>query len=55
MINLLLLFLVIIYIQFGLFVLIQILIWMLVFLGSNILIRIKPYNIKYHVSRILAI
>jgi hypothetical protein len=51
----LILLLTIIYIQFGLFALIQIIIWLIVFISSNVLIGLNPWNIKAHITRILSI
>lgn len=55
MILILLILLTIIYIQFGLFTLIQIMIWLIVFISSNVLIGLNPWNIKAHISRVLSI
>jgi hypothetical protein len=55
MFNLLILFLGMVYIQFGLLVLIQIILWMIVFITSNVLIGLNPLNIKFHITRILSI
>lgn len=54
MIMIIILTLTIIYIKFGLFVLIQILIWTLVFILSNFLIGINPSK-EYYIIRIMAI
>lgn len=45
----------IIYIQFGLLVLIQIICWLIVLISSNVLIGLNPWNIKFHITRILSI
>lgn len=55
MIILLLLFLIATYIKLGLFVLIKIIIWLIVFILSNFLIGINPLNIQFHVTRILSV
>ena len=55
MILILILLLTIIYIQFGLLVLIQIICWLVVFISSNVLIGLNPWNIKFHITRILSI
>lgn len=55
MILLLLLSLVIIYAFFGTFVLIQILIWSLVFFLSNFLIGINPLYKEFHTIRIMSV
>lgn len=54
-INLLVLFLGTVYIQFGLLVLFQIILWMIVFITSDVLIGLNPWNIKFHITRILSI
>jgi len=55
MILLLLLSLVIIFTFFGTFVLIQILIWTMVFFLSNFLIGINPFNKEFHTIRIMSV
>ena len=55
MILLVLLSLIIIYLFFGVFVLIQILIWTMVFFLSNFLIGINPFNKEYHTIRLMSI
>lgn len=55
MILLLLLSLIIIYLFFGVFVLIQILIWTIVFFLSNFLIGINPFNKEFHTIRIMSV
>ena len=44
-----------IYIQFGLFVSIQIVIWTIVFLLSNFLIGINPFNKEFYIIRIISV
>lgn len=48
-------FLLVIYIQFGLLLLIQIIIWLLVFFGSNFLIGINPFSREMHIIRFMSI
>ena len=55
MILILIILLTIIYIQFGLFALLQIILWLIVFISSNVLIGLNPWNIKFHITRILSI
>ena len=55
MILILLIFLVLIQIHYGLLVLFQVIIWLVVFITSNILIGINPWNIQFHITRILSI
>lgn len=55
MILILLTFLMIIYIKFGILCLIQIIICMMVFLSSNYLIGINPFSRELYIIRILAI
>jgi len=52
---LLLSFLTFIYIQFGLLVLTQIVIWLMVFLLSNLLIGINPFSKQFYVIRAMSI
>ena len=47
--------LILIYIQYGLLVLTQIIIWLLVYLLSNILIGINPFSKHLHIIRIMSI
>jgi hypothetical protein len=55
MILILLLFLLATYIKLGAFVLIQIIIWLIVFISSNFLIGINPSNIQFKITRILSV
>lgn len=55
MIILLILIFTLIYIKFGLFILIQILIWFSVYFLSNFLLGINPSNKEMHIIRILSI
>lgn len=55
MIIFLILFLTIIYIKFGLFYLIQIMLLLIVFLTSQFLIGINPWNIEYRIIRFMSI
>lgn len=55
MILILVLFLIIIHIKFGLLTLIQISIWLIVFFSSNFLLGINPNEIKFKAIRILAV
>lgn len=55
MILLLLLALFAIYIHFGLFVLVQIIIWLTVFFLSNLLLGINPYQKDLYIIRIMSI
>lgn len=55
MLILFLLIFFIFYIQFGLLVVFQLIIWTLVFFGSNFIIGINPDNLKFQVIRIISI
>lgn len=55
MFLLIILFLFSVYINFGLLILFQIIIWTIVFLLSNLLIGINPFSLQFHVIRLLSI
>lgn len=55
MILLILLFLLTIHFKFGVFVLIQIITWLIVFISSNFLVGINPSNIQFKITRILSL
>jgi len=50
-----LIFLLVVYIHFGILVLIQIILWLIVFITSNFISRINPSNIQFQVIRVMSV